>query len=140
MFDRDQVTEELSGYVDAGAEWLNREFPDWYHRIQLKRLRLNIACFCVLGQIHPKAEVGTCATMLPVDVLMASYSGYDAAVYEHGRDWVDQHGFSVKRGYRYKDEDEVWEILQSLWVEKILELRKKDQTKEKHHVARQVGV
>ena len=38
--------------VAAGAAFLDEREPDWWRRIDVKRLELASSCQCVLGQLH----------------------------------------------------------------------------------------
>lgn len=38
--------------VAAGAAWLDEHQPGWIDVIDLERLDLQAACFCILGQLH----------------------------------------------------------------------------------------
>jgi hypothetical protein len=42
---------ELQGRVEAGAKWLDNEFPDWFEKIDTDSLRISSGSACICGQL-----------------------------------------------------------------------------------------
>lgn len=83
--------------VDAGAVWLDKNFPDWLQKIDLKHLRLDSSCSCVLGQVFGDYSQAPLGKEIDYDV--------EASMF----------GFEVMMGDGYIDHGDEYEALTSEW-------------------------
>lgn len=110
------TTATLSARVDAGAAWLDANYPDWLEKVTINELNLKSACDCVLGQLfYTEAEVHGTMTYSAVTGRIRP-AGYLWAVSEEN---VLDYESSVSYGFDTVNNDREFAELQRLWENKI---------------------
>ena len=108
---------ELQKRVDAGARWLNKVKPGWYDNIELDNLEMKDANICICGQLF--------GHFMDVIIDKEDYSEREEHIEEKYMMTPNQ---CDARGFDKRDEDSslVYDLLTSLWLEKIIMLRRKE--------------
>jgi hypothetical protein len=99
-----------------GAAWLDEQCPNWANEINLDRLNLASATFCVLGQ------TAKCLLGQPNPRKSAMRGGYDEVRYRHPA--ADTGKWALKNGFApdtWEDWGTAAEMLTIAWRELIRE-------------------
>ena len=85
--------------VKRGADVLDKQMPDWLHRVDLDRLDLGSCVQCVLGQLSGRHDFAAYESVLrelaPED--------------ENEEDWAERHGFDTSSlDYDYEELTTAW--------------------------------
>lgn len=127
------------GYVKAGAEWLDANFPGWYMNIDTATLDLNSMESCVLGQEFTYTLMGK------ADPNSENYEAFVNAHFDGDRDKAALFGFDmgldminfgnyhIYHGPKYFNElsyvwlAKFWEWVGTLWINEINERKARDE-------------
>lgn len=91
--------------IEKGVEFLNKVYPDWFNKIDLEKLNIEIPSLCILGQLYGNSYVAQ-------------------IILDMSDENSDKMGFSVPFVSYYDEKfDEKWDTLTKEWVNKIVELK-----------------
>ena len=103
--------QELKKRINLGVEWLDNVIPDWYVAIELDRLNMNQPRSCICGQVFSDFW----------KVIIGGISGRKKGESKYGMSRLE----AERRGFYLIGYDRYYDMLTSLWLEKIVVLRRK---------------
>jgi hypothetical protein len=111
---------ELHAYVDKGIEFLDKNFSraDWIDKVELNKLDMHSGQVCICGQVFEEHWAG----------FVKQIEGEKYSIFSENRKAVakgEALGFVCPKKYRNTvKEQQVWDLLGSIWAAEIFYLRK----------------
>jgi hypothetical protein len=101
--------------VAAGAAWLDRTTPGWYHLVDVAELEMSNPCRCIGGQVFQGlVEDGTAVAADGERIMSSGYCYLTRSRFPHTRGpvrsgrWLEWHGFESSYSNSYGELGVAW--------------------------------